>query len=224
MSVQMTDGFAGAVTVSIPIFALAAGAEARSIRDGLQRPDPQWERDFAQLSAEHELDAGGSAAQVFDFFRNVPKLSRLHAVERVLAIAGAIVWLVVFVLLTIAELLSLVWLADSSPPGHGGLAAFSLWSIGLAMATLIAAPALYLAVPLLLPLDLIPSGLTKTVLPKLNSDQGRGFVRRLMGELEGAIDRAGDAVEAEPVEAEPKAKAAGGAALGLQERDDEHLG
>jgi hypothetical protein len=219
MSVQMTDGFAGAVTVSIPIFALAAGAEARSIRDRLQRPDPQWERDFAQLSAERELDAGGSAAQVFDFFRNVPKLSRLHAVERVLAIAGAIVWLVVFVLLTIAELLSLVWLADSSPAGHGGLAAFSLWSIGLAMATLIAAPALYLAVPLLLPLDLIPSGLTKAVLPKLNSDQGRGFVRRLMGELEGAIDRAGDAVEAES-----KAKAVGEAAAGLQERDDEHLG
>jgi hypothetical protein len=219
MSVQMTDGFAGAVTVSIPIFALAAGAEARSIRDRLQRPDPEWERDFAQLSAEHELDAGGSAAQVFDFFRNVPKLSRLHAVERVLAIAGAIVWLVVFVLLTIAELLSLVWLADGSPAGHGGLAAFSLWSIGLAMATLIAAPALYLAVPLLLPLDLIPSGLTKAVLPKLNSDQGRGFVRRLMGELEGAIDRAGDAVEAES-----KAKAAGKAAAGLQERDDEHLG
>jgi hypothetical protein len=213
MSVQMTDGFAAAVTVSIPIFALAAGAEARSIRDRLQRPDPEWERDFAQLSAEHELDAGGSAAQVFAYFKNVPKLSRLHAFERVAAITGAIVWLVVFVLLTIAELLSLVWLADGGPAGHGGLAAFSLWSIGLAMATLIAAPALYLAVPLLLPLDLIPSGLTKAVLPKLNSEQGRGFVRRLMGELEGAIDRAGDSIEAET-----KAEAAGEAAAGRQER------
>lgn len=193
----MTEGFAAAVTVSIPIFALAAGAEARSIRDRLQRPDPEWERDFAQLSAEHELDPGGSAAQVFAYFKNVPKLSRLHTFERVLAIAGAVVWLVVFVLLTIAELLSLVWLADGSPAGHDGLAVFSLWAIGLAMATLIAAPALYLAVPLLLPLDLVPSGLTKALLPKVTSEQGRGFVRRLMGELEGAIDRAGDAIEAE---------------------------
>jgi hypothetical protein len=215
MSVQMTDGFAAAVTVSIPIFALAAGAEARSVRDRLQRPDPAWERDFAQLSAEHELDVG-SAAQVFAYFKNVPKLSRLHAFERVLAIAGAIVWLVVFVLLTIAELLSLVWLADGGPAGHGGLAAFSLWSIGLAMAALIAAPALYLAVPLLLPLDLIPSGLTKAVLPKVNLEQGRGFLRRLMGELEGAIDRAGDAVEAET-----KVKAAAEAPAGRAERRPE---
>jgi hypothetical protein len=205
MPVQMTDGFAGAVTVSIPIFALAAGAEARSIRDRLQRPDPRWERDFAQLSAERELDAGGSAAQIFAYFKDLPKLSRLHKFERVLAIAGAIVWLIVFVLLTIAELLSLVWLADGGPAGHGGLAAFSLWSIGLAMVTLIAAPALYLAVPLLLPLDLIPPGLTKAVLPKAASEQGRGFMRRLMGELEGAIDRASDALEAEA-----KAKTAAG--------------
>jgi hypothetical protein len=127
----------------------------------------------------------------------VPKLSRLHTIERVLAIAGAVVWLVVFVLLTIAELRSLVWLADGSPAGHGALAAFSLWSIGLAMATLIAAPALYLAVPLLLPLDLIPRGLSKAVLPKVTTAEGRGFVRRLFSELEGAIDRAADAVEAE---------------------------
>jgi hypothetical protein len=195
--VQMTDGFAAAVTVSIPIFALAAGAEARSIRDRLQRPDPGWERDFAQLSAERELDVGGSASQVFAYFKNVPKLSRLHTFERVLAIAGAIVWLAVFVLLTVAELLSLTWLADGGPAGHSGLAAFSLWSIGVAMAALIAAPALYLVVPLLLPLDLIPPGLTKAVLPKVTSEEGRGFVRRLMGELEGAIDRAGDAIEAE---------------------------
>ncbi len=199
----MTDDFAAAVTVSIPIFALAAGAEARSIRDRLQRPDPGWERDFAQYSAENELDVS-SAAQVFSYFRNVPRLSRLHTFERVLALAGAIVWLVVFVLLTVAELLSLVWLADGSPPGHSGLAAFGLWSIAVAMVTLIAAPALYLAVPLLLPLDLIPAGLTKSVLPKVASSEGRGFVRRLLGELEGAIDRAGDAAEAE---AQAKAKA-----------------
>lgn len=215
MPVQMTDGFAAAVTVSIPIFALAAGAEARSIRDRLRRPDPEWERDFGQLSAEHELEAGGSAAQVFAYFKNVPKLSRLHTFERVLAIAGAIVWLAVFVLLTIAELLSLVWLADGGPAGHGGLAVFSLWAIGLAMVTLIAAPALYLAVPLLLPLDLIPPGLTKAVLPKVTSEQGRGFVRRLLGELEGAIDRAGDAIEAEV-----KAKGEAGRQGSQQERAD----
>jgi hypothetical protein len=201
--VQMTGGFAAAVTVSIPIFALAAGAEARSIRERLRQPDPKWEHDFAQFSAEHELDVDGSAAQVFAYFKNVPKLSRLHTFERVVAIAGAIVWLVVFVLLTIAELLSLLWLADGGPAGHGGLAAFSLWSIGLAMATLIAAPVVYLAMPLLLSLDLIPPGLTKAVLPKVASEEGRGFVRRLLGELEGAIDRAGEAVEAEA-----KAKAA----------------
>jgi hypothetical protein len=197
MSMQMTEDFAAAVTVSIPIFALAAGAEARSIRDRLQRPDPEWERDFAQFSAERELEVGGSAAQVFDYLKNVPKLSRLRKFERMVAIAGAIVWLAVFVLLTIAELLSLVWQADGDPAGHGGLAAFNLWSIGLAMVTLIAAPALYLAMPLLLSLDLIPSGLTKAVLPKVNSEQGRGFVRRLFSELEGAIDRASDAIEAE---------------------------
>ena len=203
----MTDDFAAAVTVSIPIFALAAGAEARSIRDRLQRPDPGWERDFAQYSAENELDVS-SAAQVFSYFRNVPRLSRLHTFERVLALAGAIVWLVVFVLLTVAELLSLVWLADGSPPGHSGLAAFGLWSIAVAMVTLIAAPALYLAVPLLLPLDLIPAGLTKSVLPKVASSEGRGFVRRLLGELEGAIDRAGDAAEAE-AQAKAKARSSG---------------
>jgi hypothetical protein len=208
MAVQMTDGFAAAVTVSIPIFALAAGAEARSVRDRLQRPNPAWERDFAQQAAERELDPGGSAAQVFEYFRNVPKLSRLHKAERVLAIAGAIVWLVVFVLLTIAELLGLLWLADGDPAGHGGLAAFSLWSIGLAMVTLIAAPALYLAVPLLLPLDLIPAGLTKAVLPKATSEQGRGFLRRLVSELEGAIDRAADQVEPEAGAAAPAEPAA----------------
>jgi hypothetical protein len=194
---QMTTDFAAAVTVSIPIFALAAGAEARSIRDRLQRPDPEWEREFAQFSAGHELEPGGSAAQVFAYFKNVPKLSRLRTFERVVAIAGAVVWLAVFVLLTVAELMALVWQADGDPAGHGGLAAFSLWSIGAAMAALIAAPALYLAMPLLLSIDLIPSGLTGAVLPKVNSEQGRGFVRRLMSELEGAIDRAGDAIGTE---------------------------
>jgi hypothetical protein len=216
MPVQMTEGFAAAVTVSIPIFALAAGAEARSVRDRLQRPDAKWEGDFERFSAEHELDVSGSAAQVFAYFKDMPKLSRLRTFERMLAIAGAIVWLAVFVLLTIAELLALVWLADGGPPGHGGLAAFSLWSIALAMVTLIAAPALYLAVPLVLSLDLIPAGLTKAVLPKVTSEEGRGFMRRLLSELEGAANRAGDAIEAER---KAKAGAAPGASAERQEQE-----
>jgi hypothetical protein len=35
---QMTKAFAGAVTVSIPIFALAAGTGARAVRDRLKKP------------------------------------------------------------------------------------------------------------------------------------------------------------------------------------------
>jgi hypothetical protein len=193
--VHMTDGFAGAVTVSIPIFALAAGAEARAIRERLQRPDRDWEREFARYDAEHELDPAGTAADVFAYFKDVPRLSKLHVAERAIALAGAVVWLVVFVLLTVAELLSLIWLADGGPAGHGDLATFAAWSIGLAMVALIVAPALYLALPLLLTLDLIPAGLKKAVMPKVASEQGRGFVRTLMSELEGAIDRAADSVD-----------------------------
>jgi hypothetical protein len=175
----MTDGFANAVTVSIPILALAAGAEARTIRERLKRPDQKWEREFAKYN------------------KGVPRLSRLHTVERVLALAGAVVWLSVFVLLTLAELYSLVWLADGEPPGHAGLATFTLISIGLAMLSLIMAPTLYLAVPLLLPLDLVPAGLSKAVLPKAASQRGRSFIRLMFSELEGAIDRAAAKVEAD---------------------------
>lgn len=192
----MTDGFANAVTVSIPIFALAAGAEARTIRDRLKQPDKDWEREFARYGAEHELDPAGSAADIFAYFKGVPKLSKLQVAQRVVAIAGAIAWLVVFILLTIAELLSLTWLADGEPAGSSGLATFAVFAIGLAMATLIVAPTLYLAVPLLLPIDLIPDGLAKAVLPKATSVQGRGFLRHVISELEGAIDRAADSVEA----------------------------
>jgi hypothetical protein len=54
----VADRSAAAVTVSMPILALAAGTDARSIRDRLQRPDSEWERGFAQLSAERRR-AGG---------------------------------------------------------------------------------------------------------------------------------------------------------------------
>jgi hypothetical protein len=215
----MTDGFAAAVTVSIPIFALAAGAEARAVRERLQRPDRDWEREFARYDAEHELDPAGTAADVFAYFKDVPKLSKLHVAERAIAVAGAVVWLIVFVLLTIAELLSLVWLADGGHAGDASLAAFVLWSIGLAMVALIVAPALYLAVPLLLPLDLIPAGLKKAVMPKVASEQGRGFMRTLMSELEGAIDRAAESVE------EPALGKDGPVPVdGLQNANRDHVG
>jgi hypothetical protein len=98
----MNDAFAGAVTVSIPIFALAAGAEARSIRDRLRRPDEKWEKEFARHREEHDLDLDGDATEVFAYFRGVSGLSKLYLAERILAIAAAVAWLVVFVLLTIA--------------------------------------------------------------------------------------------------------------------------
>ncbi len=64
------------------------------------------------------------------------------------------------------------------------------------MVTLIVAPTLYLAVPLFLPIDLTPDGLARAVLPKATSEQGRGFLRHVISELEGAIDRAAESVEA----------------------------
>jgi hypothetical protein len=39
----------------------------------------------------------------------LPAVNKAFVVERIAAIAGAVTWLVVFILLTIAELLSLVW-------------------------------------------------------------------------------------------------------------------
>jgi hypothetical protein len=189
---QMTEGFAAAVTVSIPIFALAAGAEARAIRERLKRPDEQWEKEFAAYRAEHELDLSSHPSEVFAYFRGIPAMSRLYFTERLLALGGAVIWLVVFVLLTIAELSSLVWLADGGRAGDAGLAAFVVVSVGIAMATLIAAPALYLLVPLLPTLDVVPKGLREVVGPKIGSKSGLSFVKKVFGELEGAIERAAD--------------------------------
>jgi hypothetical protein len=189
---QMTEAFASAVAVTVPIFALAAGAEARGIRERLRQPDPQWEREFAAYSADHELDTSQGPAEIFAYLKGVPRLSRLYAVERAMAIAGAVVWLVVFVLLGIAELGSLVWLADATAAGDPGLAQFSLVSIGLAMLTLIVTPVVYLLVPLGLSVDLIPQGLKAAVGPKLADKGARGFVKQVLAELEGAVERAGD--------------------------------
>ncbi|HEY2692097.1 MAG TPA: hypothetical protein VGJ50_26940 [Streptosporangiaceae bacterium] len=46
-----------------------------------------------------------------------------------------------FVLLGIAELRCLVWLADGAPAGYSSLAAFSVIVIAVAMAALLAPPA-----------------------------------------------------------------------------------
>ena len=50
------------------------------------------------------------------------------------------------------------------------------------------APALYLFVPVLLPLDLIPHGLKKAAGPGMASANGRGFVKLVPLELEGPAE------------------------------------
>jgi len=148
---QMTEAFAGAVTVSIPIFALAAGTEARALRDRLKQPDQEWEARFASYQAEHKLDVDGPPTEAVGYFRGLPWLPRRYLAERVMAIASAVVWMAVFILLTIAELRCLIWLAGGAMTANPGLATFSVVSIGVAMLALIIAPALYLALPLMLP-------------------------------------------------------------------------
>ena len=118
-----------------------------------------------------------------------------------LAIGSALVWLAVFVLLGIAELRCLVWLADGAPPGESGLATFSVVVIAVAMAALIVAPTLYFLVPLMLPLDVIPRGLEAAVGPKLGDQRARGFIKLALREFEGAVERAGEKFEAAQQEA-----------------------
>jgi hypothetical protein len=205
---QMTEAFASAVTVSVPIFALAAGAEARGVRDRLRRPDQEWEQQFAAYRAEHELDLDKTPGDIVRYFKGVPGLSKLYVVERVMAVAGALVWLVVFILLGITELRCLVWLADGAAPGNSGLASFALFAIGVAMLALIVAPALYLLLPLAMPLDVVPKGLKEAVGPKLGDKRAKGFFKLALAEFEGAIERAGDKFEEAarpPAEPEPPA-------------------
>jgi hypothetical protein len=208
---QMTEAYAAATTVSIPIFALAAGAEARTIRDRLRRPDERWEEEFARYSAGRELDFAGKPGDVFAYFRDVPGVSKLYVAERAIAIGGAFLWLAVFVLLTIAEIRCLVWLADGAQPGNSGLAVFTLVSIVAAMVMLIVAPTIYLVLPVLMPLDLLPKGLRDAVGPKAAEKQGRGFLRQVLHELEGAIDRASDKFDQEPQPGQPPPEAASAA-------------
>jgi hypothetical protein len=188
----MTEAFASAVTVTVPILALAAGAEARAVRDRLRRPDADWEKQFEAHQAAHEFDPAKPPSEVLEYFKGVPGISKAYVVERLLAVASSIVWLVVFVLLAITELLGLVWLGDGGGSGDSGLATFSVVTIALALAALIMAPAIYLFMPVLVPFDLVPHGLKKAVVPKLASKDGQGFVKVLLSELEGALERAAD--------------------------------
>jgi len=201
--VQMTETFASAVTVTVPILALAAGAEARAVRDRLRRPDEEWEEKFEAHRAAHDFDPALPPSQALQYFKDLPGISKVYVVERALAITSAIVWLVVFVLLAITELLGLVWLGDETGPGDPGLATFSVVTIGLALAALIMAPAVYLFVPVLLPLDLVPHGLKKAVAPKLVGKEGRGFVKALLTELEDALEKTVEKIEREKTEPAP---------------------
>lgn len=188
----MTQSFAAAVTTTVPILALAAGAEARAIRERLRRPDEAWEKNFAAYHAENELDMTKTPAEMLAYFRNVPAISKLFVVTRLLTIVGAMVWLAVFVLLALAELLGLLWLGDGAQQGDSSLAVFCVTVVAIALAAVIMAPAVYLLVPLLMPLDLVPEGLKKAVGPKLASPEGQGWMRLFFSEFEGAANRAAE--------------------------------
>jgi hypothetical protein len=187
---QMTDSYAAAVAVTIPILALAAGGEARAIRERIQKPHDEWEREYRQYTEQHPLDLGGSTESVIDHLLELPKLPRAFKVERVIALLGAAVWLIVFTLLTVVELLTLQWLADDEPAGHAGLAGLALWSIAIGFAALIVAPLAYLAVPVFLSLDLVPAGLRKTIADQLAEGRGgKDLAKALARETGGAVKR-----------------------------------
>ncbi len=105
--------------------------------------DQRWEQEFAAYRTEHELDLSGGPAEVVRYLKGVPALSKLCVAERVATIGGVLAWLAVFVLLGIAELRGLVWLANGAQPGNSGLATFSVVAIACAMAAPIVAPTLY---------------------------------------------------------------------------------
>jgi hypothetical protein len=204
----MTEAFASAVAVTVPILALAAGAEVRAVRERVRRPDEEWEKAFAAYQAEHELDLDKPHAEALKYLIGVPAVKKAFIVERVAAIAGAFTWLVVFILLTIAELLSLVWLGDGAHGAAPGIAEFSVVTIGIALAALVVTPAVYLLFPLLLSVDLVPHGLRKAVGPKITTVSGRDLLRHMLREFETSVEHA--AREAQ--EAKQAGRAAGTAA------------
>jgi hypothetical protein len=185
---QMTDSFASAVAVSIPIFALAAGAEARAVRDRLRETDERWEKRFADYEAEHSVDPD-DPADVLHFITGMPGFS---VARKVMTLAAAVAWLIVFAMLAVAELLCLIWLGDGAPAGHAGLADFSLLAIGLALLSLVVTPAFYLLVPVFMPFDVLPRGLKRSMATRMGDAKGKNFFRLVLSELEGAIDRAAD--------------------------------
>jgi hypothetical protein len=186
----MTEAFASAVAVTVPILALAAGAEVRAVRERVRRPDEKWEKAFAAYQEERKLQGEKSHAELLKFVADMPAMPKAFMAERVAAIAGAFVWLVVFVLLAVAELLSLVWLGDGARGADSGLAQFSVVTIGIALAVLILSPAVYLLFPLLLSVDLVPHGLRKAVGPRLVTVSGRDLLRHMAAEFENAVEHA----------------------------------
>ena len=187
----MTEAFASSVTVTVPILALAAGAASRGNVLLLRRVGEE----VRGPSGLARVRPGQAPVRGAQYFRDVPAVWKAYVIERALAIASAIVWFVVFALLAITELLRLVWLGDEAGPGDPGLATFSVITIGLALAALIMAPTVYLFMPVLLPFDLMPHGLKKAVAPKLAGKEGHGFVKVLLTELEGALERAVEKAE-----------------------------
>jgi hypothetical protein len=89
LDVQMTEAFASAVTVTVPILALAVGAEARAIRERLRTADPAWEKDFQDYHAAHELSMDNPPSEVLAYFKGVPAVSKLYVAQRILTICGA---------------------------------------------------------------------------------------------------------------------------------------
>jgi hypothetical protein len=186
----MTEAFASAVAVTVPILALAAGAEVRAVRERVRRPHEEWEKAFAAYQEERKLQEEKSHAEVLKFVADMPAMPKAFVAERVAAITGAFVWLVVFVLLAVAELLSLVWLGDGARGTDSGLAQFSVVSIGIALAALILSPAVYLLFPLLLSVDLVPHGLREAVGPRLVTVSGRDLLRHMAADFENAVEHA----------------------------------
>jgi hypothetical protein len=188
--VEMTEAFASAVAVTVPILALAAGAEVRAVRERVRQPDEKWEKAFAAYQETRELDVNKSHAETLKYLIEMPEIPKAFVLERLAAIVGALVWLAVFVLLTIDELLSLVWLGDGARGAAPGVAEFSVVTIGIALAALIISPAVYLLFPLLLPLDLLPHGLRKAVGPKLVTIGGRDLLRHMARDFQNAVEHA----------------------------------
>lgn len=200
----MTEAFASAVAVTVPILALAAGAEARAVRERVRQPNEEWEQALAAYSQARELDANQSHADALRYFVNMPQAPKMVVVERIAAIAGALVWLAVFVLLTVDELRCLVWLGDGAHPGDSGLATFSVVTTGLALGALIVSPALYLLFPLLLTVDLVPRGLREKVGPSLRTIGWRDLLRHMAEDFDQAVEHAGQ--EAEQHRKQPEEK------------------